>query len=532
MNNVYLVGMMGAGKTSAGRRLARRLGLAFLDLDHLVTLETGMEPGRCIRQQGEPAFRAAELRALERVARLRATVVATGGGAVLSQRGRELLCASGQVFWLDAPEEVLWGRVAGCDQRPLARDRDQFLALYIKRRPLYADTGRRVDAAEPLDAVVGAMLRLLPPPVHQAEPAEPLEVRWSGGAYPVEQLPSVRAAGEWLAARQDGPFMMVAPPVVAALFADELGRGLGSRGAAVAQALVPDGEEHKTLATVEGLYHALAAARLPRGGTVVALGGGVTGDVAGFAAATYLRGTALAQVPTTLLAQVDSSIGGKTGVNLPAGKNLVGAFHQPVASLLVPACLLTLPADEYRQGLAEVVKCALLAGDPFLDWLEWHTADLSARAPAAVARAVYLSCRLKAGLVAADERDHGPRRHLNLGHTLAHALEATSGYGSLGHGDAVALGLVWACLLSADELGAPEALARRVTVLLRRLGLPLALPAHDPAQVLEYMGQDKKRDQAGLQLVLLEAPGRPVVRSGVSRARLLAALGQLEEVIA
>ncbi|MEW6522829.1 MAG: 3-dehydroquinate synthase [Bacillota bacterium] len=530
MSNVYLVGMMGAGKTTTGKSLASRLGLGFLDLDTFIALNTGLEPADWIQSRGEEAFRDAEFQALKIVANLRCTVVATGGGTPLYPGARELMQDTGTVLWLDAPAARLWKRVHSSNNRPLAACENAFLGLYQERRPVYAAAGQRVDASSDPDRVVQAIMEILKRTTRRFHLSPPLQVVGRAGSYPVLQLSSVAGAGERLSSMCPGPFLVVAPPLVFSLYGEELRRGLESAGAQTSYYLIPDGEENKNLDTVGLLYQAFADRRFPRTGTVVALGGGVTGDVAGFAAATYQRGTGLAHVPTTLLAQVDSSVGGKTGVNLPQGKNLVGAFYAPVASLLVPRVVTTLPPAVYRQGLAEVAKCALLAGEEFLCWLEQHAAALATAEPGAVSEAVYRSCRLKADLVSQDELDRGVRRWLNLGHTLAHALEAASGY-SLAHGDAVAAGLVWAADLSELTGRAAPGLSDRVRVLLDRLGLPLPRPPVSAGDLLSYMELDKKRDQGGLQLVLLDAPGQPVVTNAVTTYWIRAALDRLQEVV-
>ena len=274
---------------------------------------------------------------------------------------------------------------------------------------------------------------------------------------------------------------------------------------------LPDGEQHKTLAVLERVFDALIEARLNRDACVVALGGGVVGDMAGFAAACYQRGVDFVQVPTTLLAQVDSAVGGKTGVNHPGGKNLIGAFHQPRAVLSDLATLRTLPPRELRAGLAEVIKYGLIDDAGFLAWIEANVHALLALDPDALAQAVGRSCEIKARIVAADEREHGQRALLNLGHTFGHAIETAAGYGEWLHGEAVALGMLLAADLSQrlGYLGAAD--VARVRELLRRAGLPTAAPAIGAARALELMGMDKKVLQGRIRLVLLRQLGAGIV---------------------
>jgi 3-dehydroquinate synthase len=272
-----------------------------------------------------------------------------------------------------------------------------------------------------------------------------------------------------------------------------------------------DGERYKTLEGLGRVFDALVEARLNRDACVVALGGGVVGDIAGFAAACYQRGIDFVQVPTTLLAQVDSSVGGKTGVNHPGGKNLIGAFHQPRAVLSDLATLRTLPDRELRAGLAEVIKYGLVDDVGFLEWIERHVAALIALDLDALAHAVRRSCEIKARIVAADEREHGQRALLNLGHTFGHAIETAAGYGEWLHGEAVAIGMLLAADLS-QRLGWLEASqVERVRELLRRAGLPTTAPAIGAARARELMGMDKKVLQGRIRLVLLRQLGAGVV---------------------
>lgn len=287
----------------------------------------------------------------------------------------------------------------------------------------------------------------------------------------------------------------------------------GLQGKRVRTVTLPDGEQFKTLGVLERVFDALIAGRLNRDACIVALGGGVVGDIAGFAAACYQRGIDFVQVPTTLLAQVDSAVGGKTGVNHAGGKNMIGAFHQPRAVLADLATLRTLPPRELRAGLAEVIKYGLVDDLQFLAWLECHIDDLLALDGVALAHAVRRSCEIKARIVAADEREHGQRALLNLGHTFGHAIETATGYGTWLHGEAVALGMLLAADLS-QRLGWLDAAAvQRVRALLERAGLPVVAPRFGAARALELMGMDKKVQQGRIRLVLLRGLGAGVVSS-------------------
>lgn len=295
---------------------------------------------------------------------------------------------------------------------------------------------------------------------------------------------------------------------VAPLYADRLEAALRAAGAKPMRIVLPDGEEFKTWETLNRIFEQLLAAQADRRTVVVALGGGVVGDVAGFAAATYQRGIAHVQVPTTLLAQVDSSVGGKTAINHPLGKNMIGAFHQPDAVIADTATLATLPPREFAAGLAEVVKYGAIFDLGFLAWLEDNAARLRKRDAAALTHAIRRSCEIKADIVARDERESGARALLNFGHTFGHAIESASGYGTHLHGEAVAAGMALAARFSARLGRLPSADAERLVTLLQSLGLATAAPKLARDTWLEFMGRDKKNEGGRITLILLDALGR------------------------
>jgi 3-dehydroquinate synthase len=304
-----------------------------------------------------------------------------------------------------------------------------------------------------------------------------------------------------------GPCLIVSDDNVGPLYAERLKRAIGRPDCPLWQ--MPAGEPEKNLQRFAELLQAMAAQGLSRNATVLALGGGVIGDLAGFAAACYMRGIAFIQIPTTLLAMVDSSVGGKTAVDLPAGKNLVGAFHQPQAVWIDTSVLATLPEREFRAGLAEVVKYGAIADAGFFAWLEQHADDLLAKDPTALANAIAHCCRQKAGVVARDETEQGERALLNFGHTFGHALEVIGDYGTLVHGEAVAIGMQLAAAYAAHLGLAPDADSKRLQQLLSRLGLPTALPSGVDADLLvAKMRLDKKAVSGNLRLILWQGIGQ------------------------
>jgi 3-dehydroquinate synthase len=321
-----------------------------------------------------------------------------------------------------------------------------------------------------------------------------------------------------------GSAAVVTNAVVAPLYLAKVGAALEAAGARVTQIVVPDGEQAKGWQTLEVVYDALLAARCGRDTLIVALGGGVVGDLAGFAAATYQRGVAYVQVPTTLLAQVDSSVGGKTAINHSRGKNMIGAFHQPQAVISDVATLDSLPDRELRAGMAEVIKHGLALDAAFVEWLEENMSRLLARERDALSYAIRRCCELKAGIVAQDERESGARALLNLGHTFGHAIEAGMGYGAWLHGEAVAAGMVMAAELSLRKRLISERDVARVRTLVQRAGLPTQGPDLPMSQMLELMALDKKAARGKARFILLDAIGRASLRADLEESMVSEAI--------
>jgi 3-dehydroquinate synthase len=352
-----------------------------------------------------------------------------------------------------------------------------------------------------------------------------LHVDVGHSGYPIEIGPGLLGNTELMQARVPGrDLLVVTNATVAPLYLARLRTGLDGRR--VAECILPDGEQYKSLDTLGLVFDALVRQKFNRDATLLALGGGVVGDIAGFAAASYQRGIAFVQIPTTLLAQVDSSVGGKTGVNHPGGKNLIGAFYQPLAVIADTDTLATLPARELSAGLAEVIKYGCIRDPLFFDWLEVRMNDLLGRDPEALIRAIARSCEIKAIVVAADEREQGMRAILNFGHTFGHAIEAATGYSRYLHGEAVALGMRMAADLS-HRLGLIDARAEeRIQALLTQAGLPAEAPRIGAQRALELMRMDKKVLAGTIRLVLLDKLGGAVVTADYDRDALAATLGR------
>jgi shikimate kinase/3-dehydroquinate synthase len=514
-----LIGFMGAGKSTAAGELAATLGGQALDSDALLEQRLGHPLAHEFELHGEQAFRALEG---ELVCELLSdaspeVAIALGGGSVLSERVRAALDGHVTVL-LDVDPATAWERVQGSPEgatRPLAREREAFLALHASRRALYERLADAILTNVPIGGIAATV------PALRALAAAPAGTRllWAdaaSGQYPVLIGRGLLRAGEdeqlqalWPLDRSRSRAFCVSDDTVAALYGDRLGALAG------AFAIAP-GETHKTLASAERVWGALIAAQMTRSDHLVALGGGVVGDLAGFCAATYQRGVPIVHVPTTLVAQVDSAYGGKTGVDMPQAKNYVGCYHQPAGVFVDPDTLATLPAAELNAGWVEVFKTALIAGGEL-----WQTVTAGGDPDEHV---IFECARTKLAIVAADERDAGVRQVLNLGHTVGHAIETASGYARYRHGEAVGLGLLAALTLSGqDELRA------RASELMRERDLPTTLAGVSAEAILEAITRDKKRVGSYVPFVLVRAPGEVDFDCEVAPHDLGAAVAELAQ---
>ena len=354
---------------------------------------------------------------------------------------------------------------------------------------------------------------------------ETLNVPLGARAYPIHIGQGLLdKAALWTPFLRHPKVVIISNSKVAPLYLPRLSSTLRVAGAQVAEVILPDGEAYKNWQTLNTIFDALLTGRCERTTTLVALGGGVIGDMTGFAAACYQRGMPFIQVPTTLLAQVDSSIGGKTAINHPQGKNMIGAFHQPRLVLADTDALTTLPDRELKAGLAEIIKIGLIRDPAFLEWLESHLDSLLARDPLALSQAILRACQNKADVVVADEHEMGERALLNLGHSFGHAIETGMGYGEWLHGEAVAAGTLMAAELSGQLGWLSRADVARVERLFERAGLPVYGPNLSQARYLELMQHDKKVQDGKLRLVLLKALGRAVLSDAASSQEIAAAI--------
>lgn len=515
--NLILTGFMGTGKTSVGRRVAEVLRRPFIDTDDVIAERAGKTIPEIFAEEGEPAFRQMERELCRELSRPAGLVIATGGGTLIDPANRQCLEAGGRVICLLVSPEEAAARTALADDRPLLDAPDRLArarAILQERDPIYRSFTWQVDTSGlDTEEVAERVLRLWRArrlPVHA--PAEDYIIHIQEGVLD-DAGRHVAHVGAW------GTLVVVSNPTVWGLYGERLMASLRAAGLEAAPAWMPDGEEYKTLDTLASLYEGFLDAGLDRSGAVIALGGGVVGDVAGFAAATFMRGVPLIQVPTTFLAMIDASVGGKTAVDLPRGKNLVGAFHPPRLVLIDPLVLESLPARQVRFGLAEALKAGIIADPELFSMLSagppWPWVDIITRA-----------LRVKIDVVEEDPFEQGRRAVLNLGHTAGHALERLSAY-HLPHGEAVAVGLMVAATMAEAMQLCPPDLPARIESALGMLGLPTAWEGDfTPADVLAAMAHDKKRRHGTLRWILPRDIGQVEIIPEVPEEIILEALAR------
>jgi shikimate kinase/3-dehydroquinate synthase len=511
MPTLLLNGFMGAGKSTVGRLCAQRAGVPFVDLDESVTARAGMSIPDLFLAEGEAGFRRRESDELARLlGEPGRRVIALGGGTLLDGARRRAALAQARVVTLTARPETLAARTAGAG-RPLldgARDRlGRIRELLASRSDAYAEAHARVitdgrPVAEVAEAVLEAWTR---PVIAVPLGARTYSVRFAAGQPDV--------IGRTVAALTPSQTFVVTDANVRRLWGEVLDGVLARHGVAPrATVVLEPGEEHKHLASVERALVTMVEAGADRDTVVIGHGGGVVTDIAGFTAATLLRGVRWMPVPTTLLAMVDASVGGKTGVDLGLAKNAVGAFHQPAGVVVDVASVATESPRAYASGLAEVVKSAAIGDADLFDRLEADVDAVLLRSQARVEELAFRSVAVKAAIVARDELESGDRALLNFGHTVGHALEAEGGYARLTHGEAVALGMVAALRVGVAEGVTSPTLADRAVRLLSRLGLPTDLDAQPLGAALPLVALDKKRRRGSIRFVLLRALGDALVR--------------------
>ncbi len=533
---------MGAGKTTIGRILARKLGKRFIDSDHEIEARTGASIPWIFEIEGEESFRRREAEVIRDLCGEDGVVLATGGGAVLNAETRASLKTGGTVIYLRANVNSIMLRTSHDKNRPLLQTADprrRLEELMAQREPLYREIAQLViDTGRPnvqsmvqtildqLDALEASRLEHAPAAdlsMNQQSTIS-LNVDLGDRSYPITIGPDLLSDPALLARHVQGrQVAIVTNTTVAPLYLERVAAPLRAAGREVITIILPDGEQYKNQASLMQVFDVLLANKCDRKTTLVALGGGVIGDLTGYAAASYMRGVPFVQLPTTLLSQVDSSVGGKTGINHPLGKNMIGAFYQPRAVLADTATLATLPDRELSAGLAEVIKHGAIIDIDFFTWIEENIGKLMARDQAALTHAIARSCEIKANVVRQDEREGGLRAILNFGHTFAHAIENGLGYGNWLHGEAVGCGMVMAADLSCRLGLVDQATVARVRALVAAAGLPTVAPDLGAERWLELMEVDKKNEGGAIKFILLKPLGSPSI-GGAPREQLLATL--------
>jgi 3-dehydroquinate synthase len=490
---------MGTGKTSVGRRVAHALDRPFVDMDVEIEARAGKTISAIFAEEGEGAFRAIEADLCRELCQRRGLVIATGGGTLVDADNRRRMVASGPVFCLTCDADQILARLARAQDRPLLDvddRRERIEELLARRQESYAQIPRHIDTTSLSVQQVAAR-------VIERSISTLLRVRYPGGSYPIHVGQGLLEGLGGLLRETvgSGRVAVVTNPTVAALYLESTLASLRRAKLDPFVCTMPDGEAHKTLDTLAGLYAQMVEGGLDRSGSVVALGGGVTCDVAGLAAATYMRGVPVVQVPTTLLSMVDASVGGKTAVDLSQGKNLVGAFKQPALVVIDPGVLTSLPEGDVASGMAELIKHGVLADEQLF-------AALEAGSPPAADwdRWISRSLQVKIDVVEQDPFERGLRAILNLGHTVGHALEQISGY-QMRHGEAVSAGMVAAARIAVAMKLAEPPLPGRIAAALAAHGLPTACPPVALDAVWEAMGRDKKKRGKQQRWILPRAIG-------------------------
>ncbi len=501
-DNIVITGFMGTGKSTVGKIVARRLDRQFVDMDDVIESRAGATIPNIFSERGEAAFRALERDLAGELSAQSDLVIATGGGTLVRPELRAVMGVSGRLICLNASKGDIQERLRKSNNRPLAGSWERLLD---QRQRDYADIEHQIDTkGKSPDAVAGEIIALAGQRLHVKTPTGPGYDIWirRGILNHVEDILEDLAPGTHV--------VVATNETLAPMY----GERLASRLENADMITVPDGEAHKNLDTVARIYDDLLSLGADRNTTLVALGGGVVGDTVGYAAATYMRGIRLVQIPTTLLAMVDSSVGGKVGVDLPQGKNLIGAFKQPQAVIVDTQALETLPALQWRCGMAEVIKHGLIARPSLLDPDMWSRDR--------VVELVRDAVQVKIEVVQQDPFERGIRAHLNLGHTFGHAIEKVTGY-RVPHGEAVAIGIVKAARLS-QRLGMIGVdVVDKIVSILEAIGLPIDI-ALDRHEWYAAMSTDKKWQSGKSRFILLTALGEATIIEGLSKDEVLAVL--------
>ncbi len=502
VSNIVITGFMGTGKTTVGEIVAQKLNRRFVDMDQVIESRTGLTIPRIFAGYSERFFRAMEHGLAHELSMQSGLVIATGGGALVQEDLREMMGQYGAVICLNASNDDIVTRLKQTDDRPLAGDWERLLA---ERQDAYAQIPHQIDTSNKTpEEIAYEVIALTEQPVHVNTP--------DGDGYNIwvvrGALDNIDKHVERLGLEEH--VVIISNDTVAPLYGEALKNKLPKADLIV----VPDGEEHKNLDTISMLYDKMLEVGADRNTVLIALGGGVIGDTAGYVAATYMRGIKLIQIPTSLLSMVDSSVGGKVGVDLPQGKNLVGAFKQPEVVIIDVNTLNTLDELQWRCGMAEIIKHGLISNPELLDSNLWTKENAT--------RLVRKAVQVKVDVVEIDPFEHGIRAHLNLGHTFGHAIEKVTNFG-VSHGEAVGIGLMKAAILSHKLRMIDNDLVGQVESILKQIGLPTDIDL-DPEEWYTAMSTDKKWKAGKSRFVLLKGLGEATIVEGLPKEDILGVL--------
>jgi 3-dehydroquinate synthase len=566
VTNIIITGFSGTGKSLVAREVAQRLNWDFIDTDEEIVRQTGKPITEIFQQDGENKFRELEREVIKKACQQKQVVIAVGGGAIVDPQNYKLLAENGLIICLEAKPGTIYQRLfqesnygAETEVRPLLADDnplERIRQLKASRQPYYDDVDwtvhtDRLSISQVAGEVVkgwGLLRRFAPRNNRggarndEAKACDSIDkdatcwVKTATQSYPIfvgyGLLDKLGEKMRW--SGLSGAVTIISDDVVFSIYGHKVEETLRSAGFVVDSFVVPPGEATKSIDSAIKIYDFLVEHRVERDDILIALGGGMVGDLAGFVAATFLRGLPWIQVPTSLMAMVDASIGGKVGVNHPQGKNLIGAFYQPSFVLADCSMLATLPQRELTSGWAEVIKYGLIMDKEFFAFLEANVEELVGLEPNAISKAISRSAGIKAQIVSEDEKERGKRTILNYGHTIAHGLEAATQYERFLHGEAVAIGMMGAAKLS-QRLGLlSPVIAERQQSLLEKFGLPTRCHCERSeavSDVVRAMELDKKIKGKAIRWVLLEDVGKVLIRSDVPRQNVMAVLGDVSDFL-
>ncbi|MHB1392186.1 MAG: 3-dehydroquinate synthase [Clostridia bacterium] len=530
MSNVFLTGFMGTGKSTVGRILAQLLGYEFFDSDTEIEKKAGISIKDIFNQHGESRFRELESEVIAELANQSDCVIATGGGVVLSPRNMEILRRNGKIICLKAKPEVILKRIEKTDGRPLLNVDDPCQAInrILNARESLYNGDLSIDTSYMSPEAAAARIKAFVCSEKQSSrfsmEFDSTSCEVISGSHLIEDLYKYIGA-----IYPDGKILIASNPTIYELWGSKLQVALDVHYTSD-WCLLPDGEEYKNINSLTKLYDKAVQMKLNRDNLIIGFGGGVIGDMAGFAAATYMRGISYIQIPTTLLSQVDSSIGGKTAINHKEGKNLIGSFYQPSMIIADTSILVTLPPRELSNGLSEVIKYGVIGDYEFFEYLENNMDDILQLDQKLLSYIIRNSCRTKASIVQQDEKEKGIRVLLNYGHTIGHAIEAATDYTEFRHGEAVSLGMEGAAYIAVSMGLMKEDHRIRQGQLLAKAGLPTCFPGMDIEKVLELMENDKKAQKGRIRFVLPKTLGSAEVYDNIPADYVRNALVQLSSL--